>query len=236
MKCENCGYEIDKPNRRTCPCCGQPIVIEQQKSEEFKLPLEEKPTEEEFGDSVTTPDEKEVEAEINSSSSTLPSSSMQECPRCQAVLSADDNFCPKCGYHIHQQEEDDTTEQTVIEQITQLEQEAFKPMPEIEHSQEQETPQQPVVVPPPLPDPTQDQKHKITTPQPPPVDSVQRVTPPELPIAQDESMDPYNGYDTAPIVDDGQGDYSSSSSFTWLVAVAACVVSILIGALLYCLF
>lgn len=43
MKCNNCGYEFDKPNLRSCPLCGEKIIPGVQMDEE-KQEVEELPS------------------------------------------------------------------------------------------------------------------------------------------------------------------------------------------------
>ena len=230
MKCANCGYEIDKPNRRTCPCCGQPVEIKQEVTEE----------------QVETPDDSEEEAlEEPQEPSSGPvededakSSLTQECPRCHSTISTDDNFCPKCGFNVNQDEDVTVVELNTVQPLQPKQEAVSETEYEPERPPKVETQQPSKIVPPPLPNTVQEPTHKKTTLPPLPIENhVHREMPPEPLTAQDESLDPYNGYDSAPVVDDGQGDYtsssSSSSSFTWLAVLIACVVSILIGVLLY---
>ena len=77
MKCNNCGFEFDKTYQRTCPLCGAPLNIGQEKRETTPLTDEVRPIEKEH------PEETSI-----------------KCPNCNKPIPVNTKFCPECGFNL----------------------------------------------------------------------------------------------------------------------------------------
>lgn len=77
MKCNNCGFEFDKTYQRTCPLCGAPLNIGQEKRETTPLTDEVRPIEKEH------PEETSI-----------------ICPNCNKPIPVNTKFCPECGFDL----------------------------------------------------------------------------------------------------------------------------------------
>lgn len=212
MKCKKCGYEIEKPNQRTCPCCGQAVEYE----ETVQQPEQPASYTEEF---------KSQEHIDNLSQEITKTDSVKGCPRCGTVLNGA-NFCPNCGYDMRKTAE---TEKVVVPEEPQpvrhsYAEESYPPPVEEEPIAFSE-PEEPVQIP-----PRQQSMSNYAQEYKP---QRQGYTAPYDREA-DVSVDPNHGYDTAIIEDDGHSLEPSSSSYSsWLVIVLAGIGSILLGCLLY---
>lgn len=120
MRCPNCGYEIDKPNKKSCPLCGHKIT-----REEMLI--------------VETASQKVVEdvavnaEEMQPQEPTAPQSSeaalaMVECPRCYRSVLADANFCPYCGCDMRKPKADAQYIDMYVQQV----QPPTQPVPNIQ--------------------------------------------------------------------------------------------------------
>lgn len=92
MKCPNCGYEIDKPNKKSCPLCGHRITRE----ELLATPSVE---------SIPDPIDERADCDIEQpsvSQSVEASPVMTRCPRCSELIPEENNFCPYCGCNMRQ--------------------------------------------------------------------------------------------------------------------------------------
>ena len=103
MKCPNCGYEIEKPNMKTCPVCGhklnRKVQIEPQspsmaQSKEEAILSEEDPQEE----MTLSSQQEEVSQNVSQVTS---ESKLVECPNCHRGVQEESNFCPHCGCNMH---------------------------------------------------------------------------------------------------------------------------------------
>ena len=215
MKCKICGYEIEKPNQRKCPCCGQVLELEEavQQPEPITPEIEEQ-------------EEKESnEAHINQNGPQISGT----CPMCNTLLHGG-NFCPNCGYDMRKKDEfvqekvaDPVPEAVSYRQITpevvSYHVEEKKPEIDQERIEEKQLQNQ------------QDTDSEI-------LDNDKHVFkfPSENIQSYEELNDPNHGYDTAIIEDDGKNNTTvSTSDNSWIYVILAGIGSILIGALLYML-
>ena len=101
MKCPDCGYDIEKPNQKTCPCCGASIkTITAQPAEEVEQP---EPSEQESAQ--PEPPLQEVPPSVEP---------QQVCPRCKKAVPDGFNFCPHCGYDMREPAESAPVEEPEI--------------------------------------------------------------------------------------------------------------------------
>ena len=99
MKCPNCGYEIEKPNRKTCPLCGHKLTkLNRVPKIEIDIPQESN-TEEMIISMPEEPEKQTIQTTDNPSDQV-------ECPRCGKKVAADVNFCPHCGHNMHESQEE----------------------------------------------------------------------------------------------------------------------------------
>lgn len=97
MKCPNCGFEIEKPNVRTCPCCGQKITQ-----------MEHVPDEPLTSESTTSAPSPQTEEDSNQNAISQEPSVWQPtpepekvvCSMCHNKVPKDSDFCPICGYDL----------------------------------------------------------------------------------------------------------------------------------------
>lgn len=205
MKCKNCGYEIEKPNQRTCPCCGQSLNS---------------------AHVVTPPTAQSMEEE-----SPL-ETPKQECPNCHTFVPAGTNFCPNCGNNMHEDEsvaappipeEPEPSPAYNPEPVDEPEpqpepQPVYKPAPQPAYKPAPQPAYKPKPVYAPAPEPAWE-------PEPAP-----RSDSPDYNLIPDD-----NGWSGAQIVPDGSESQptSTSSSSSTLIMVGIALGSLLLGALLY---
>lgn len=212
MKCKKCGYEIEKPNQRTCPCCGQAVEYEE--------------TVQQLEQPASYTEESNSQERIDHlSQETTKTDSVKGCPRCGTVLNGA-NFCPNCGYDMREMAEIDkidVPEEPQPESQSYTE-ESYTP-PVEEESIGFSEPEEPVQIPP-------RQQSRSNYAQDDRPQSQEYAAPYDR--EADVSVDPNHGYDTAIIEDDGHSlEPSSSSNSSWLVFVLVGIGSILLGCLLY---
>ena len=211
MKCKICGYEIEKPNQRKCPCCGQVLELEEtvQQPEQITPHIEE---------------QKEIEpddAQINKNEPQISGT----CPMCNTLLHGG-NFCPNCGYdirkkneYVHEKVAESIPEPVSYRQITPKVVNDYVEEKESEKYQEMREDKQKPNHPNADSDMFDNERHKV------------EFLTENLQSYED---DPTHGYDTAIIEDDGKNNTSvSSSDNSWIYIMLAGIGSILIGALLY---
>lgn len=120
MRCPNCGYEIDKPNKKSCPLCGCKITREE------LLKIEAAPQE------MAPPVADDAEAVRPQApiapQPSEPASVMVECPRCYKSVLEDANFCPYCGCDMRKPK----AEAPYIEMYAQQPQPPTQPVPNIQ--------------------------------------------------------------------------------------------------------
>ncbi len=217
MKCSNCGYEIDKPNLKTCPLCGYKIVRKVQ----VETPLPEI-AEPKIG---TLPSDQTVVANVDQSSSIQkdePKMTPQEpvspltveCPGCHLRIPVDSNFCPHCGYDMHSPQEDNNKpEETSEPQEEPIQQ----PEPEIEP--------EPVYI--------NEEEPEEQTPTSTPENY--RVEEDVDEYIENGSYQPYPDEEEDKkdddIDDDNTQDKTSSNS--WIIITVVAILSVAIGAILY---
>lgn len=96
MKCPNCGYEIDKPNKKSCPLCGHRITRE----ELLATPSVESIPQEVLEPIVEKDDCDAYQPPVSQSAEAHPV--MAQCPRCSELIPEENNFCPYCGCNMRQ--------------------------------------------------------------------------------------------------------------------------------------
>ncbi len=96
MKCPNCGYEIEKPNLKTCPLCGSSLNLEGKVEHPTQnvTPINEQRD-------IDIPEEVLSEAQ----SVNIPENQQTICPRCHEIITLKSKFCPNCGLDIRKQED-----------------------------------------------------------------------------------------------------------------------------------
>lgn len=215
MKCPHCDYIIDKPNRKTCPCCGAPITAEGSTQID-----EVYPPEPHYEPGHTDPPRPEP---------LHPEEPQQLCPRCDTPLPEGFNFCPKCGYNVREPEANTFSDEIPTARIssdfrTQPEPEHYHPEPEHYEPEPQHYESEP--------------EHYEPEPEP-------QVEEPEPVYNDDNDEDnpvmggyyPYPGEEpTADTGVDVPKSPATGSSSSWLVIVIASIVSLLLGVLLYLVF
>lgn len=213
MKCKICGYEIEKPNQRKCPCCGQILELEETVQQPEKItPDMEEQQEKESNDANVNQSEPQVSG---------------TCPMCNTLIHGG-NFCPNCGYDMRKKDESfheelfesvpetvqyrQITPEVINSHIEEREQEKYQEIREEKQIQDQPNTNSEIL---------DNEKHKVKFPS----DNIQSYEYPD---------DPNHGYYTAEIEDDGKYDTTiSSSDNSWIYIMLAGIGSILIGALLY---
>lgn len=119
MECPKCGYEIEKPNPKKCPACGHKLIHKEQIDKALVAPQE----------SQLDIDTSEVPQSIPQDYSSMPHTpepEMIECPRCNTLISEENNFCPRCGYNMrvpdnNDQQQDTSTRPSIHESYTDSE-------------------------------------------------------------------------------------------------------------------
>ena len=225
MKCPDCGYEIEKPNKKTCPCCGASLkAIKAQTVEEVKQP------------------EPFVQDSFRSEPSrteTSPSAEPQRvCPSCQTPVPNGFNFCPSCGYDMREPADSDSAEMEILavsfaSQSVNQDSQNDEPVPVVEELE-------PEIKPGP----------RRYEPQYTPYSSESELDEPKPEHYQPDNNDdyeeevgdnpemggfyPYPGEEAVgDTIDEPFPTASSSTSTSWLVIVIAAITSFFIGALLY---
>lgn len=121
MKCPICGFDIEKPNQKTCPLCGYKLT-------QKDVVADERVTSQETPPSVPFP-EKEVSNRtgvIHKQPTPPPPSA--ECPVCHSQIPEDSRVCPYCGTAV--QGDSNGWEQEVqapIEQSDAVDQSPYAP-------------------------------------------------------------------------------------------------------------
>ncbi len=228
MKCNNCGYEIDKPNRKTCPCCGASLkIIIAQPAEEVEQP------EPQWQDEVYPEPSRHEARNIEEP--------QQLCPRCKKAVPDGFNFCPHCGYDMREPAEAAPVEEVPLATLSASQDVCkeslhYEPEP-IAVEQESEIK--------PIP--------RRYEPQYTPYHSEPEHDEPEPEHYQPENNDygeeeeednpemggyyPYPGEEpTGETGEDFTEHTTTGTSMSWLTIVITTVVSLLIGALLYFIF
>ena len=93
MFCKECGSEISD-SVKFCPNCGKPIIVE------AAVETVEEVTEavEEAAETVAQVAVEAVEEAASEATSEIVSESkVNNCPKCGAIIPAENKFCPKCG-------------------------------------------------------------------------------------------------------------------------------------------
>lgn len=224
MKCPDCGYEIEKPNQKTCPCCGASLkAIKTQPAEEVKQS-------EPFVQDSFRPEPPRLD--------TTPSAEPQHmCPRCQTPVPNGFNFCPSCGYDLREPSDTDSVNVGTLvassaSQIVNQDTQHDEPEPVVRELE-------PEIKPSP----------RRYEPQYTPYSSEPEFDEPEPEHYQPENIDyeeeeednpvmggyyPYSGEEpVGDTVDEPYPPVSTSQSTSWLVIVIAAFFSLFIGALLY---
>lgn len=111
MKCPNCGFEIEKPNVKTCPCCGLKITRVEVVPDEGAVPLETPST---AAHQDEMPSNKPSDIHVQPASQQLPEPVMVECPMCRTQVPEDTNFCPNCGNNMHARVEQEHFDSSTI--------------------------------------------------------------------------------------------------------------------------
>lgn len=227
MKCPDCGYDIEKPNQKTCPCCGASLkIIIAQPAEEVEQPesSEQEPAQPE-------PPLQEVPPSVEP---------QQVCPRCKKAVPDGFNFCPHCGYDMREPAESAPVEEVPLatlsaSQAVSQEAQRYEPEPLVKETE-------PEIKPGP---------HRYE-PQYTPYQPEPEHYEPEPEHYQPENNDykeveeenpemggyyPYPGEEpTADTGVDVPESPATGSSSSWLVIAIASIVSLLLGALLYLVF
>lgn len=209
MKCPECGYEIEKPNRKTCPCCGasiKTIIAQPEEEEEQPEPFTQDPDRPE-------PSRQEVP---------LSAEPQQVCPRCQTTVPDGFNFCPSCGYDLREPAETEPEQDVplAVEQEPEI-----KPGPhryEPQYTPYQSEPEHYE----PEPEHYQPENNDYEE-----VEEENPVMGGYYPYSGGEEEEPKEVYD-----DDFTEPSNNNSSMSWLTIVIATIFSLLIGALLYFIF
>ena len=213
MKCKNCGYEIEKPNLRKCPCCGKILETED-------------PVQQQVLDTPSTEGQNNREPlENNAILDELQPYNF--CPSCGTKLHGE-NFCPNCGYNLR------NTETPVKEEVVE---ENPEPEPAQQtHSEtmdffqeESELEGTPEVI---EEEPVQERPIRNAR-------ADRRRT--HEPYTQeydahhyDEMDDDDHGYNSAIIEDDGMGPVQQTpSDSSWLIITGVAIGSLLVGGLLF---
>lgn len=222
MKCKNCGYEIEKPNQRTCPCCGQSLTS---------------------APDVTPPPTSSMDID------TPLQVPKHECPSCHTFVSVGTNFCPNCGHNM--QEEEVSTPppyeepEPVLEPVPEPElqpvsQPVYKPEPQPTYDPEPAyTPDpEPSWEPEPAPQPKYERRRKAGSAHPKRMSEIDynnsALADESDDIAGYSPIPDDNGWSGAQIVPDGsEPQPTSSSSSSTLIMIGIAIGSLLLGALLY---
>ena len=238
MQCPNCDYEIEKPNTKKCPLCGE------------RLTPVQRPT----ADAHTVPPAPHPAPEaVEETTANLGQPEIVECPVCRTRIPGESNFCPRCGHNMHEevqtQEHEEPEQPKATEASKQPETPKEPEQPETHKGLEQpETPLEPELTSAPptddIPDAVieRDEPHPTSAP-------IEAATPAKEIIyvreEEDEDIDngsyqPYPGED--PVTDDpASGDNTPPSHGTdaspiaiptWIIITIAAVASIAIGAAL----
>lgn len=96
MKCSNCGFEIERPNKKKCPLCGHKIT-----------PMDIAPdgggTSQDATSALISTDE--IEGDVMQHEPPIvqqePEMPMVKCPICGSMVHEGTNFCPYCGHNMH---------------------------------------------------------------------------------------------------------------------------------------
>ena len=109
MECPNCGYEIEKPNPKKWPVCGHKLSHKEQ------IDKASDATQESLSEIDTTDVSQSIPQDYTPVQHT-PEPEMIECPRCNTLISVDNNFCPRCGYNMRVPEDNDRSQDATTEQ------------------------------------------------------------------------------------------------------------------------
>lgn len=227
MQCPNCGYEIEKPNQKKCPCCGHKIYHEEQHIQHVPEPVQTDLPSQTASVGAAVAAAVSLSQEPKPKPPVVPEPIMVECPRCRTRIPEENNFCPRCGKNMRFEEENEP----------EMEKQQQKKAPDIESrntSSSHITPE------------PQYNEHDDTDDIPDAIlaeDPVQPVV--EKVYVRQEDLDEYiepGSYHPYPGEEDNQEnsqenipsqqDTSSSPSSTPLIIIVA-LVSLLFGALLY---
>lgn len=125
MKCPNCGYEIDKPNKKSCPLCGHKITREE-------IMIAETASQK-VVESVAVNAEETKPQEPTAPQSSEAAPAMVECPRCYRSVLEDANFCPYCGCDMRKPKADAQCFDMYVQQV----QPPTQPVPNIQIASEE---------------------------------------------------------------------------------------------------
>lgn len=209
MRCPNCGYEIDKPNKKSCPLCGCKITREE------LLTVEAAPQE------MAVPVADDAEA-VRPQTPITPQPSepapvMVECSRCYKSVLEDANFCPYCGCDMRKPK----VEAPHIEMYAQQPQQPIQPVPNIQIAVEEV--------------PMADEDTQTFSDD---VVEEELLDDSISTNVREENLDQYvdNGaylpYDDEEEADDSMPQ-ETAGSLSWLIIGIAAISGILLGALLY---
>ena len=229
MKCKNCGYEIKKPNLRTCPLCGRHIEPE----DDVEHVPSEKGVQEEVHHEI---EEKRPVPEIEQEQE-----EQTVCPKCHKPIGKDVKFCPECGCNIREYEEKQTSEPAEEKKEEPIQAPPQEPAPEPPVEKDSIEIVRPSVIKPTKKTGDEKESEKSGDSQRDtetgnsrsdsrsPIKSAVYINPDD-----EEDVDPYNGYASAETDYEGKEPPStdSSSAFTWIVMIGALVGSLLIGSIL----
>ena len=217
MKCSNCGYEIDKPNLKTCPLCGYKIVRKVQV--ETPSPDTTEPKIE------TLPLDQTVVANVDPSFSIQkeePKITPQEpvapltveCPGCHLRIPVESNFCPHCGYNMYSKQDDNSKPE-----------ETFEPQTEPIQQSELEIESEPIYID--KEDP--DEQLVPSTPE------NYRVEEDADEYIENGSYQPYPDEEKEKQEDDieDENTHDGSTSTSWITITIVAIISVLLGAVLY---
>lgn len=213
MKCPNCGFEIDKPNKKSCPLCGHKITREE-------LLIAETMSQE-----VVEPVAIDAE-EMQPQTATAPHSSepapaMVECPRCYKLVLEGANFCPYCGSNMQKPK----AEAQHFDMYAQQPQPPTRPVPNIQIGLEEA--------------PMADEDTQTFSDD---VIEEELVDTPISTNVREENLDQYidNGtyvpYDDEEDIEDENMQQEVGSTTPWFIIGIAAISGILLGALLYYMF
>ena len=110
MKCSNCGYEFEKPSQKTCPLCGHKVTRISLVTDEESIPQEQTSNDFIEAEAVSSID---ASPSVSPTVKTEPAPVTLECPICHTKVSEDTNFCPHCGHDMHFNAIEEPNEETV---------------------------------------------------------------------------------------------------------------------------
>ena len=233
MKCSVCGFEIEKSNQKTCPLCGNKIIREEPP---VSTPHVTSSTE---ATAMTVPNDHAATSQPSHQDSSPATQAIiiVECPRCHTRFSEENNFCPRCGYNMRFQQDNEQEEpyqEPKHERVQQTERDSTQRFvrdiePKLEHDEEQDDIPEAII-----------QEEEDFDPH-----ANENIREENLDQFIDNgSYHPYTDDDSTQ--DDSQEEYhddddmsdagipaTTNTSTSWLTILIASIVSLLIGALLY---